>query len=58
MKYRILVGSLLVVNIGNAAPNWEESSEYTTDWKTCSKDSDCAEGYACVKDIWTETDED
>ena len=58
MKQSILVVSLLGLNIGNAEPNWEESSELTTDWKTCSEDSDCAEGFACVKGLFVNTDEE
>ena len=33
--------------------DWQETDEYVAaaDWKTCSVDADCAEGFACVKGL-------
>ena len=57
MKKSIFVTSLLDITIGITEPNWKETTAITTDWKKCSKDSDCAEGFACAKGLF-ETEEE
>ena len=56
MNKGIFAGFVALAAAQTAEPDWQPTEEHTTAWKTCSKDSDCAEDYACVKGLFQNTE--